>query len=265
MKTRSRIAATITGGAAAVALFAATPSIAANGPTAAPQPKPATSTNQQQNAQQQNTQQRNIEPQNTKPVGECDGTGTRQGNGPRNGQGNGQGNGPGNGQGAGMQRQGAGMGAGMGTGTCDLTTVAKGTLTEPQKEKLVAMAEEEKLAQDLYVAFGVDYGAPFSRITNAETQHLTAVRTLMTRYSVTDPTSRLAAGTFASPETQKTYDKLLALGDTEDGARKAARTVESTDIRDLKAAAVGVTAPDVKQVYANLLAASERHLVAFGG
>ena len=50
-----------------------------------------------------------------------------------------------------------------------------------------------------------------------------------------------------------------------DGANTAARTVESTDITDLKAAATGVTAPDVTQVYKNLLAASERHLVAFGG
>ena len=34
---------------------------------------------------------------------------------------------------------------------------------------------------------------------------------------------------------------------------------------DLKAAATGVTAPDVTQVYKNLLAASQRHLAAFGG
>lgn len=260
MKTRSRIAATITGGAAAVALFAATPSIAASGPTGAPQPTPATSANQQQNAPQQNTPPRNTQPQNTRPVGDCDGTGTPQG---RNGQGR---NGQGNGQGAGMQRQGAGMGAGMGTGMgTGLTTAPSGTLTDAQKQSLAAMAEEEKLAQDLYIAFGVDYGAPFSRITNAETRHLAAVRTLLTRYDIKDPTSGKAAGTFATSKTQNTYNTLLALGNSEDGARNAARTVESTDITDLKAAAKGVTAPDVKQVYANLLAASQRHLVAFGG
>jgi len=37
MNTRTRIAATITGGAAVVALLAATPSIAATGPTGASQ------------------------------------------------------------------------------------------------------------------------------------------------------------------------------------------------------------------------------------
>ncbi|HEY5181818.1 MAG TPA: DUF2202 domain-containing protein, partial [Dermatophilaceae bacterium] len=66
--------------------------------------------------------------------------------------------------------------------------------------------------------------------------------------------------------TQQLYNKLLAQGTASvDGARTAARMVESTDITDLKAAATGVTAPDVTQVYKNLLAASERHLVAFGG
>jgi len=240
MNTRTRIAATITGGAAVVALLAATPSIAAAGPTGAPQPTPATSANQQ-NAQQ---------------MGDCDGTGA----GPGYGRGNGQGR---NGQGAGMQRRGTGMGAGMGA---DLTNVPSGTLTATQKTRLAAMAEEEKLAHDLYVAFGDKYGTPFSRITNAETRHLAEVRIVLKRYAITDPTAGKAAGTFTTASTQQLYKKLLAQGTASvDGANTAARTVESTDITDLKAAATGVTAPDVTQVYKNLLAASQRHLVAFGG
>ena len=240
MNTRTRIAATITGGAAVVAVLAATPSIAATGPTGATQPTPATSANQQ-NAQQ---------------MGDCDGTGA----GPAYGRGNGQGR---NGQGAGMQGRGAGMGAGMGA---DLTGVASGTLTATQKTKVAAMAEEEKAAHDLYVVFGYKYGTPFSRITNAETRHLAEVRIVLKRYAITDPTAGKAAGTFTTASTQQLYNKLLAQGTASvDDARTAARMVESTDITDLKAAATGLTAPDVTQVYKNLLAASERHLVAFGG
>ena len=181
-------------------------------------------------------------------MGNCDGTGA--------GRGNGQGR---NGQGTGMQGRGAGMGAG-------LTGVASGTVTAAQKTKLAAMAEEEKLAHDLYVAFGDKYGIPFSRISNAETRHLTEVRIVLKRYAIADPTAEKAAGSFATASTQQLYNKLLAQGTASvDGARTAARIVESTDITDLKAAATGVTAPDVTQVYKNLLAASERHLVAFGG
>jgi len=240
MKTRTRIAATITGGAAAVAVLAATPSLAATGPTGAAQPIQATSANQQ----------------NAQLLGNCDGTGA----GPGYGWGKGQGR---NGQGTGMQGRGAGMGAGMGA---DLTGVASGTLTATQKTMLAAMAEEEKLAHDLYVAFGEKYGTPFSRITYAETRHLAEVRIVLKRYAITDPTAGKAAGTFTTATTQQLYNKLLAQGTARvDDANTAARSVESTDITDLKAAGAGVTAPDVTQVYKNLLAASQRHLVAFGG
>ena len=237
MNTRTRIAATITGGAAVVAVLAATPSIAATGPDGATQPTQATSANQQ-NAQQ---------------LGSCDGTGAGRGNGQG---GNGQGR---NGQGAGMQGRGAGMGA-------DLTNVASGTLTAAQKTRLAAMAEDEKLVHDLYLAFGDKYGTPFSRITNAETRHLAEVRIVLKQYTITDPTTGKAAGTFTTASTQQLYNKLLAQGTASvDGANAAARIVESTDITGLKAAATGVTAPDVTQVYKNLLAASQRHLAAFGG
>src|ERR1019366_5471610 len=99
-----------------------------------------------------------------------------------------------------------GRGAGMGA---DLTGVASGALTATQKTKLAAMAEEEKLAHDLYVAFGDKYGTPFSRITNAETRHLTEVRIVLKRYAITDPTAGKAAGTFAPESNKKLYNNVL--------------------------------------------------------
>lgn len=234
MRTRTRIATAITTGVVATALLAS-PALAraqdrsvGSGPTR----------NAEQTAQQ---------------VGTCDGTGV--GAGPRAGQ-RGQGNG------------GQGRGAGMGAGTrSDLTGVASGALTDTQKSTIAALAEEEKLAHDLYVAFADQYGTrAFTRIASAETQHLTEVRIILDRYSIADPTADRAAGTFATGATQDLYDTLLADGSTGvDAAYAAARTVESTDITDLRSAVVGVTAPDALQVYANLLAGSQRHLVAFGG
>ncbi len=242
MRTRTRIAATITGGAAAFAVLVAVPAVAGTGPSRSATGAPGN-----------NTTQQNAQP------GTCDGTGPGMGNGQGAGRGNGQGFGRGNGQGAGMQGRGAGRGA-------DLTNAASGTLTAAQKTKLASMAEEEKLAHDLYVAFGDKYGTPFTRITNAETRHLTEIRIVLKRYSIADPTAGKAAGTFATAGTQQLYNKLLARGTAGvEAANTAARTVESTDIADLKAAAAGVTAPDVTQVYTNLLAASQRHLRAFGG
>jgi hypothetical protein len=143
--------------------------------------------------------------------------------------------------------------------------VPSGTLSAEQKGTLAAMAEEEKLAGDLYQAFAARYpDVVFDRIAAAEDQHLDAVRTLLTRYGVADPTAGRAAGQFASATVQATYDRLLAQGSTGRAAAFAVgQQVERTDIADLDKALSGLTAADVTRVYQHLQAASRQHLVAF--
>ncbi|WP_030546776.1 DUF2202 domain-containing protein [Streptomyces albus] len=181
--------------------------------------------------------------------------------------------GPGSGQGMGMgqgmeKRQGS-QGMGMRDGSClgaGSVTADQGTLTEEQKENLAWAAEEEKLAHDLYTAFGEKYDTRvFDRIAASETNHLEAVRTLLDRYDVADPTTGKAAGEFADKTVQATYDRLLAQGEkNEEGALKAGVTVETEDIEGLTKAIPGLDdAPDAQQVYENLLSGSERHLAAF--
>jgi hypothetical protein len=186
--------------------------------------------------------------------------------GPGTGNGNGMGMGYGPGMaGRGMNADGSGAGAAQGgrLGVGDLA--AKGTLTAQQQSTLAAMAQEEKLAHDLYVAFGDRYDAViFDRIAGSETQHLTIVRVLLDRYGLADPTAGMAVGRFSDPAVQATYDRLLAVGQADlAAALRVGQTVEQTDIDDLRAAQNGLTAPDVTQVYANLLEASQRHLAAF--
>jgi hypothetical protein len=63
---------------------------------------------------------------------------------------------------------------------------------------------------------------------------------------------------------QASYNTLLAQGRaSEAAALRVGQTVERTDIADLLAALNGLTAPDVRQVYTHLLAASHHHLAAF--
>ncbi|MCZ7436680.1 DUF2202 domain-containing protein [Micromonospora sp. WMMC241] len=144
-------------------------------------------------------------------------------------------------------------------------TAQQGALTDAQKSILAAMAQEEKLAHDLYLAFGAKYDlVVFDHIAYSEAQHLTTVRTLLQRYDVADPTASMTDGKFSDPAVQATYDKLLAEGNaSQPAALGVGRKVEQTDIADLKAAFTGLSAPDVTHVYTNLLAASERHLAAF--
>lgn len=168
--------------------------------------------------------------------------------------------------------RGAGTPGGMSTrardGSCTACAAApSGTLTEEQKAGLAVWAEEEKVALDLYTAFGVAYdGGPFERIAASEARHLEAVRRLMDTYGVADPTDGAAPGAFTDAELRAMYTSLLKQGSASlDAALAVGRAVETDDLELLADASEGVTAPDVLRVITAQTAASERHLAAFGG
>lgn len=122
------------------------------------------------------------------------------------------------------------------------------------------------MARDLYKALAdlYDGAVPFSRITVSEDRHYDAVGVLLDRYDVTDPSAGKAAGTYSDAAIQKLYNDWLAQGKKSlDAAYDVGVALETRDIADLKAAINDTTTTDVKQVYTNLLNASEQHLKAF--
>ncbi|HEX6968135.1 MAG TPA: DUF2202 domain-containing protein [Micromonosporaceae bacterium] len=186
------------------------------------------------------------------------------------GRGHGPGQDGGHGQEAGRGPQGKHGGKGDRAGDhgdCASARITEetGVLSEQQRATLTLMAEEEKLARDLYAAFAAEYQVPvFDRIKASEERHLALVRTLLDRYGLADPTDGLVVGEFRDPTVQAHYDRLLAQGSaSRRDAIEAALAVERMDIDDLTRALDGLTAPDVRQVYEHLLDASERHLAAF--
>jgi hypothetical protein len=138
-------------------------------------------------------------------------------------------------------------------------------LTAAQKTALAGMAEEEKLARDLYTAFAARYGTRvFATIGRAESTHLAAIRTLLARYGIADPTAGRAAGSFASADMAAMYTKLLADGKVSlAAAYGVGKAVELDDIAELDQALAGLTASDVRQAYTNLRRGSTQHLAAF--
>ncbi len=140
----------------------------------------------------------------------------------------------------------------------------KGTLTRDQKQRLADQAVLEKISHDVYVAFATDTGdRRFERVARAETRHLDAVRALLGRYGVADPTKGMDAGEFPG-EAQKAYQAYVEQGSGSlQAALGTARKIEQADIAELKHAAEGLGAPDVAQVYEHLVRASEMHLDAF--
>jgi hypothetical protein len=155
--------------------------------------------------------------------------------------------------------------AGLCDGTVATQAAPSGALTAAQAAALAGMAEEEKLALDLYTAFAARYPSPaWDNIATAEAAHLAAIRTLLARYGIADPTAGRGAGSFASPQVAALYSNLLADGSVSEAAASGVgRTVELDDIARLDAARSNATASDVLRVYANLRRASTQHLAAF--
>ena len=171
--------------------------------------------------------------------------------------GNGPGNGPGN-------------GAGSGPGSGDegsIVGLASGTLTASQRTRLAAMADEEKLALDVYRALATKFPSSpvFARIAKSEERHLDLVRQLLRRYRIADPTAGKSAGQYGLTRTRALYLRLMGSASTASAAYAAGRAIERDDLAELAKATVGVTAPDVKSVYKTLTTGSQRHLKAFNG
>ena len=153
---------------------------------------------------------------------------------------------------------------------CRLETgeqLAMGELTETQVGELVYMANEEKLAHDVYTALADLYDLPvFANIAAAEAQHQAAIDAILERYGIEDETSALPAGVFSDADIAASYAQLLEQGsESLAAALEVGVFIEQDDIAALEGvmAQLERSAPDVHAMYANLQQASQRHLEAF--
>jgi len=145
------------------------------------------------------------------------------------------------------------------------TALAATPLAPATVEVLEHMVTEEKLAHDVYVTLGERYDvATFDRIAVSEARHTDAVRALLERYGVDDPTAGDAVGVFDDPAFQGLYDDLVAQGEPSLAAAAGVGIfIEELDIADLRRAIEQDHPADVVRVLANLLRGSEHHLAAF--
>lgn len=164
----------------------------------------------------------------------------------------------------------AGTGAEGGDGQCEACSAEPGSgdlaaLGEDGIADLVTWIEEEKVAFDLYTAFGEMYDASqFERIAASEANHMEAVRGLLATYGLDDPTVGALAGEFDNPDLQALYDTLYAQGSrSQTDALAVGVAVEKDDIALIEQALGDVTAADVTEVLNQQLSASQRHLAAF--
>lgn len=163
------------------------------------------------------------------------------------------------------QRGQAGQGGQVGHSDAATANLDLGVLTVEQEAEMAFMAEEEKMAGDLYEAFYDMYGVRvFTNIAASEDRHQAAVGELLDAYGLNDPTDGSAVGEFTLPEVQDLYDELLAQGsESVEAAFEVGVLVEETDIADLAHAIDDLDAPRAAAVYESLLAGSQNHLKAF--
>ena len=147
-----------------------------------------------------------------------------------------------------------------------LLAVPAQAATEQERNDMLAwMVEEEKVAHDVYTTLGEQFNVTtFTRIAASEAKHQDAVRTLLDRYNLDDPTVGNSVGEFENPQLQKLYDDLVAQGsESLEAAAQVGITIEEVDIADLKEAIANDQSADVERVLTNLLNGSYRHLNAF--
>lgn len=139
------------------------------------------------------------------------------------------------------------------------------SISMDERNGLIFMREEEKLAHDVYVTLYNKWGAQvFNHISNSEQTHTNAVLMLLQRYSIPDPVGTNAVGVFTNTTLQSVYNDLIQKGNVSLAeAIKVGLLIEELDISDLQKQIAKTDNQDITLVYENLMRASRNHLRAF--
>ncbi len=139
-------------------------------------------------------------------------------------------------------------------------------LTEKEEQTILHMLEEEKLARDVYAVLYEKWGTnPFSNIGRSEQKHFDAImEELVIPFGIKVPATVNQPGVFTAPELQKLYDDLVEAGSVSiTEAYRVGMAIEDVDIYDLERALTITGNPELKEVFSDLLKASESHISTF--
>ncbi len=138
-------------------------------------------------------------------------------------------------------------------------------LTETEKDNILYLYEEEKLAHDIYVEVYNLYGAYiFNNISESEQRHMDSVAKLITKYKLDDTIVDNDPGIFTNEVIQGEYYRLLEKGILNlTSALEVGVEIEEMDIADIKRMLEETKKNDIQRVLSNLLDGSNNHLDAF--
>ncbi len=146
-----------------------------------------------------------------------------------------------------------------------IDSIPKEPLSAKEKEGLIKMREEEKLARDVYLTLYDKWKLPvFYNISTSEDRHTLSIKRLLDKYGIKDPVKVDKRGEFSNPEFKKLYNDLVAKGSKSlVDAITVGALIEELDIYDLEKLMKDVDNRDIKMVYVNLTKGSRNHLRSF--
>lgn len=137
-------------------------------------------------------------------------------------------------------------------------------LSNLEKQDLIFLREEEKLARDVYLyAFEKYQEQIFYNISKSEQQHMNRVLYLLNKYNLEEPAIE-ALGIFSNQDLQQLYAKLTVQVDISlIEALKVGATIEDLDIKDITEFESNTQNIDILNVYSSLKCGSRNHLKSF--
>lgn len=138
-------------------------------------------------------------------------------------------------------------------------------LSNVEREGILYMREEEKLARDVYSQLYEIWGINnFNNIGDSEQTHMDAMESLIERYNLEDPAKGKGIGEFTNQKLQQLNDELIEQGSkSEIDALKVGAAIEEIDIIDIEEYVAQTSKQDIITVYENLLKGSRNHLRSF--
>ena len=139
------------------------------------------------------------------------------------------------------------------------------TLSNSEKQAILFIREEEKLAHDVYVTLFNKWKVNiFENIASSEQVHSNAVSTLIQRYGLIDPVGSNGVGIFHDTILQKLYDTLIQVGfQSELMSYHIGAEIEELDIADIMNMELISDNQDLNFVLSNLKKGSRNHLRSF--
>lgn len=146
-----------------------------------------------------------------------------------------------------------------------IATFQPGELTDAERDDLLLMREEEKIARDVYVRLNERWGLqPFANISGSEQAHMDMMLALLEHYGLADPAHGLQPGMFNEAALQKLHDDLVEKGlKSREDAIQVGLLIEELDIADLQKASARTAKTEIRAVYAELERGSRNHMRAF--